>query len=101
MTSRRLELMQWLSDLVSEVNKAHPELQVEMPKEDEWGELVQYFFVSPTLRIQGIEIVVYWDKLDTARRFSWVDHALGVVRPPKWQLDWLITDHDAIDDSVQ
>jgi len=98
MTSRRLELMQWLFDLVSEVNKAHPELQVEIQEEEDD---LSFHFFGPILRVQGISKQIDWNKLDTARRFSWVDHALGVVRPPEWQLDWLTTDHDAFDDSVQ
>jgi len=92
--------MQWLSDLVLDVNKAHPELQVEIRKVSEEDELSFHFF-GPALYVQGIATVIPWNKLDTARRFSWVDHVLGVVRPPEWQIDWLTTDHDAIDDSVQ
>jgi len=91
--------MQWLSDLVSEVNKAHPELQVEIQEEED--ELSFHFF-GPALRVQGIATVIPWDKLDTARRFSWVNHVLSVVKPPKEVLDLLLlTSSDAFDDSVE
>jgi|GEM_PF-6032816 len=97
MTSRhRMELMQWLSGLVQDVNKSHPELQVEMPKEDEWVEIAQHFFVSPILQIQGIEIVVDWKRLDTARRFTWVDHALNRQTPSHVILDRLLTDEETM-----
>lgn len=100
----RPEMKQWLSDLVLEVNKTLSEWQVEIDP-GVWLDHTPEGLSLQLKRNTGHVIslgVVCWSQLDTAARFSWVDRELGVVKPPKEILDWLLlTSSDLSDDSVE